>query len=390
MAQIGVGLSRNPNSLSAVEEALQGAYTHAELVQVDWGLVFFTAPHLPQAEEIRSQLMAETGCRMISGCSGAGVLTNEGEITGAPALAVMLAHTPGLNPLAFAKYQELPDSASVNQQLKETLERFHNDPLVFLFPDVYRNQPFNFINTMNYAKTRPVVFGAGACDDGSLQESVQFGPDGTVKCGAGGLALTGIPRYRVGVTQSCVPLGDPMFITEVKDNLIVRLDDHPALEVFVTVGSELGLTSLETAAHHLLLSFPLDLEKPKFTADAALVRNLTGIDVPSQGLEVPQLLQEGMVVSFAYRSPITAEQDLYGMLERIKTEEPEPPAFGVYFNCAARGEALYGRPDVDTEVIREILGEFPLIGFFGGYELARVPAGLQLYSYTGVLVLVYL
>ena len=71
-------------------------------------------------------------------------------------------------------------------------------------------------------------------------------------------------------------------------------------------------------------------------------------------------------------------------------EEPEPPAFGVYFNCAARGEALYGRPDVDTEVIREILGEFPLIGFFGGYELARVPAGLQLYSYTGVLVLVYL
>ena len=116
-----------------MEEALQGAYTHADLAQVDWGLVFFTAPHLPQAEAIRSQLVAETGCHMISGCSGAGVLTDEGEITGAPALAVMLAHTPGLNPLAFAKYQELPDSASVNQQLKETLERFHDDPLVFLF-----------------------------------------------------------------------------------------------------------------------------------------------------------------------------------------------------------------------------------------------------------------
>ena len=65
MPEIGVGLSRNPDSLSAVEEALQGAYTHAELAQVDWGLVFFTAPHLPQAEAIRSQLVAETGCHRV-------------------------------------------------------------------------------------------------------------------------------------------------------------------------------------------------------------------------------------------------------------------------------------------------------------------------------------
>ena len=77
------------------------------------------------------------------------------------------------------------------------------------------------------------------------------------------------------------------------------------------------------------------------------------------------------------------------MLERLKAKEPELPAFGVYFNCAARGEAVYGRKDVDLEAIQEVLGEFPLIGFFGGFELAQVPAGLQLYSYTGVLVLAY-
>jgi hypothetical protein len=27
---------------------------------------------------------------------------------------------------------------------------------------------------------------------------------------------------------------------------------------------------------------------------------------------------------------------------------------------------------------------------FGGYEMAKVPSGLQLYTYTGVLVLIYL
>jgi small ligand-binding sensory domain FIST len=62
----------------------------------------------------------------------------------------------------------------------------------------------------------------------------------------------------------------------------------------------------------------------------------------------------------------------------------------MYFNCASRGEALYGRPNVDTQLIQETLGDFPLIGFFGAYELAQMPQGVQLYTYTGVLVLVYL
>jgi small ligand-binding sensory domain FIST len=78
------------------------------------------------------------------------------------------------------------------------------------------------------------------------------------------------------------------------------------------------------------------------------------------------------------------------MLTRLKNKNDKLPSFGVYFNCSSRGEALYGRTNVDTQIIREILGEFPLIGFFGGYELAQMPQGVQLYTYTGVLVLVYL
>ena len=78
------------------------------------------------------------------------------------------------------------------------------------------------------------------------------------------------------------------------------------------------------------------------------------------------------------------------MLLRLKKQNSNSPTFGIYFNCASRGEALYGRSNVDTQIIREILGEFPLIGFFGAYELAQMPQGVQLYTYTGVLVLVYL
>ena len=78
------------------------------------------------------------------------------------------------------------------------------------------------------------------------------------------------------------------------------------------------------------------------------------------------------------------------MLHRLKDKKEGLPTFGIYFNCASRGEALYGQPNVDITYIREILGEFPLIGFFGAYEMAQLPQGVQLYSYTGILVLIYL
>lgn len=78
------------------------------------------------------------------------------------------------------------------------------------------------------------------------------------------------------------------------------------------------------------------------------------------------------------------------MLDRIWDTLPETPDFGIYFNCAARGRPLYGENDVDLKQINQRLGSFPIIGYFGAFELAQVPLGLQLYSYTGVLVLVYL
>jgi small ligand-binding sensory domain FIST len=64
------------------------------------------------------------------------------------------------------------------------------------------------------------------------------------------------------------------------------------------------------------------------------------------------------------------------------------PALGWYFNCCARGNSLYGMPGIDTAYIRQVLGDFPLIGFFGGYELAPLGKTNHLFAYTGVLALI--
>ena len=387
--RVGVGLSQQEEAVSATLEATRTALQEANLQKPDWVLVFLSSSHMRHAEEIRLTLAEETQCQEIAGCSGAGILTHQEEVIGRAAVAVMVGASD-LPAKAFIHRQEHPDMPSVSQQLKETLEGFQApNPMVLLFPDAYNQMPYNLINTLNYVSTKPHVFGAGACDDGSRQHSVEIGPQCAFTDGVSGLCLGGLSQRAIGVTQSCMPIGEPLFITKVAENVIVSLDGYPALEVFSTLATHQGIEDFETAARNILLAFPLDKESPEFTGESCLVRHLSGVDVAQQGLVVPQLVEEGGVLSLMYRNAITAENDLHAMLERIKQQNPLTPLFGIYFNCAARGESLYQRPNVDTEAIRETLGDFPMIGFFGGFEMASVPAGLQLYSYTGVLVLFY-
>ena len=391
MNRVGVGMSRLHDWADATQEALDLAIQSSGLEKIDWLLVFLTPQHIAQSVEIYEALQFKSGAKYITGCSGSGVLSGLGEIFNAPGMVLMVGQTPNLEILATCKFQELQHSAGVNQQLKEELERFGGqNPLFLFFPDVYQHQPHNFINTLNYIESEPMVYGAGSCDDGSSRLSVQFGTEGVVANGAGGLGFKGIPKFVTGVTQSCKTLGDPMFVTDCEDDLILSLDGTPALEIFSRVASKLEFEDIETAARQLLISFPLDPEEPKFEGEFSMARHLTGIDGKRQGIQVSQVVEQGTVVSFAYRSAISAMDDMDAMLQRMKKESESPPSFGFYFNCAARGEALYGKKDVDIQMIHEHLGDFPLAGMFGGYEMAKVPGGLQLYTYTGVLVLVYL
>mgnify|MGYP001338366147 CR=1 FL=1 len=391
MNQVGIGISKETDPNLAISEVIESAVIQANLPEVNWILIFFTTDHFVHAGLIHELILEKTNCKSIAGCSGLGVLCQNEEITNGPGIVLMAGYTPALKTLALAKFQELEHSMGVTQQLCEALEELKEENSLFLFfPDVFSHQPHNFINMFNFLKNKPKVFGGGSCNNGNQQTSIQFGPEIITLNGAGGLAFEGIPKFCAGVTQSCETFGEPMFVTEVKDDIIVSLDGIPALEVFTEVAKELGANDIEDAAKQLLLSFPLDPLNPVFTGERAMARHITGIDVTSQGIITSEIVHEGGVLSFAYRNQKSAEKDLKLMLNRLKEQNIEIPTFGIYFNCASRGEALYGRPNVDVDFIREILGEFPLVGFFGAYEMAQMPQGVQLYSYTGVLVLIYL
>ncbi|MGH7321763.1 MAG: FIST C-terminal domain-containing protein, partial [Candidatus Rokuibacteriota bacterium] len=110
-------------------------------------------------------------------------------------------------------------------------------------------------------------------------------------------------------------------------------------------------------------------------------------DQATGAVAVGERVRVGQTVQFQIRDAEAAREDLCGMLEELRKRlAGRRPAFGCYFNCAGRGRGLFGVPDHDVTLIRQHLGDFPLVGFFGNGEFAPIGRRNFFHNYTGALV----
>ncbi|MBA2352582.1 MAG: FIST C-terminal domain-containing protein, partial [Burkholderiales bacterium] len=91
----------------------------------------------------------------------------------------------------------------------------------------------------------------------------------------------------------------------------------------------------------------------------------------------------GMSMMFCRRDRAAATLDMQRMLTSIKSGLYGKPKGGLYYSCLGRGASLFGDDSEELKMIREALGEFPLVGMFCNGEISHN----RLYGYTGVLTL---
>ena len=60
----------------------------------------------------------------------------------------------------------------------------------------------------------------------------------------------------------------------------------------------------------------------------------------------------------------------------------------MYYSCLARGPNLFGRKSEELGLIRDALGEFPLVGFFCNGEIGPVRSKNFLHGFTATMALV--
>ena len=351
----------------------------AALPEVDGatlGILYTTEPASAALPEITGALTEHTGVRSWVGGVGLGVCSAASEIFEEPAVVVMTAALPPEDFRIFAPTgdpgADLPRShAAWIEGRQPVLALVHADPRC---PDVQRAAVETAAASGAYLVGGLV---SHRCQNPLLARTPETA--GLGSNGVAGLMLAPGVSVATALTQGCMPIGPVRRIDEARDNVVMVIDGRPALTVFTEdIGPELA-QNLRRVGGLIFAGLPVTGSD---TGDY-LVRNLLAIDPGRGWLVLGAEVGAGDSILFCRRDPESARSDMVRMVRQLAGRLDGPPRAGVYVSCVARGAALFGDRGVETGLIRETLGDFPLIGFFANGEISRD----RLYGHTGVLTL---
>lgn len=336
----------------------------------NFGFVYATDVLVPDLARIVAELKRQTGVAHWTGTTGLGISATAQEYYDSPALAVMLASFPK------EAFRELPlQSTGVNGFLRAEAAWLNEDQSHF---GVLHADPSNEHVTRLIQELSAGIPGAFCVGGLTSSRSTNLQISGSVAAGglSGVLFSSAIPVV-TSHTQGCTPIGKSHRITACQQNILIELDHRPALEVFKEEVGDVIAQDLRRAGGYIFAGFPIA------GADRAdyLVRNLLGIDPEKNMLAIGEYLTPDTELIFCRRDGDTAREDLQRMLSDLKQRMGPSPRGALYYSCLGRGRHQFGDNSSELRIIRDALGDIPLVGFFANGEIFHN----RLYAYTGVL-----
>jgi small ligand-binding sensory domain FIST len=334
------------------------------------GFLYLTDVLADHAADILAAFKKTTGIQHWVGTVGIGVCATAREYLDEPAVAALVGD---FEPGSFRVFSGVATSTDVeNVALKcgnaaANFAIVHADPHNGRVPDL----------VSKLAGKVESGFLVGGLTS-SRRQNLQIA-DSVVEGGLSGVSFSDGVTIATRLTQGCSPIGPKHVVTGCQQNVIISLDGRPALDVFREDIGETLARDLNRIGGHVFAGLPI----PGSDTGDYLVRNLVGIDPANRLIAIGELLQEGTSVLFCRRDAKTAREDMTRMLESIRKGMFSKPRGGVYYTCLGRGAGLFGPDSEELKLIREALGDFPMVGFFCNGEISHN----RLYGYTGVLTL---
>jgi small ligand-binding sensory domain FIST len=317
------------------------------------------------------------------GCSGGGVIGGGEEVEHAPAVTLVGARLPGVRLTPFHVGGDLPDLDGPPDAWERRVGvRAADEPQFVILSDPFSGRPDALLAGLDYAFPGSPKIGGLASGATSPGLNALFLGEKTFTEGTVGLALSGNVAVDTVVAQGCRPVGELMRITGCGGNFLHELDGEPVLQVLQQLFSALDERDRHLASTALFIGVMMDEFREEPLVGDFLIRNLIGVDPHRGAIAVGENLQEGMRVRFHLRDARTSAEDLHAMLKSYEKALPGNVSGALLFSCLGRGEGLYGRPNFDTGVFREHLGDVPVGGFFCNGEIGPVGGATFLHGYT--------
>jgi small ligand-binding sensory domain FIST len=391
MIEVGVGISRNEETLDAAEEASRNAVSSAGIIRSDFALVFATPHHSSQYARIIQKVKDVTGAVHVAGCSGIGVITNQEEIEDSPGIAVMAVHSDTLSGYSFLYHDLMEKNLTIGRSMGELVRRFRKgSELMVLFPDPYSFESSSLFNTIREeCHSSLTLTGGCASNEVNSKQTYQFSEKDVASNSISGIYLTGDFTHTIGITQACHPVSGPLIVTRADEKVIHELRGRPALEYLTQLIKEPDPKRFSEVLEYLMIGLPVDPSGTELESGKYIVRHITGVDPSNSSIIINDEITPGQPLTFVMRDRKRALQEFEELLDEIaQSQASNPPRFGLYFNCAGRGNSLYQSPNTDIQLIQKYLGEIPLIGFFTFGEIAPINQQNYLHTFSGILTLI--
>ena len=357
---------------SVADQCLKNLGTEAS--SANFGFLYVTDALAPYLNNLFEELRTQTGVEDWIGTVGAAICYTGLEIYDEPAAAIMLTTLPQdsyrLLPAGMeAMTTMLTDNKNWIAEHAVHFGIVHGDP---------RNTHIAQIIDSLSAELDPgfLVGGLTSASDSHYQQQIagQIYEDGL-----SGVLLSARVAVISGLTQGCTPLDARHTITRSEGNILAEIDGRPALDVFKEDIGEILAKDLKRVSGYIFAGLPV----PGSDTGDYLVRNLIGIDPGEKLLAIGDNLEDDVPIMFCRRDGDTARDDMLRMLNDLKKRAGGKIKGGVYYTCLGRGRNQFGDDSEELKMIREQLGDFPLVGFFANGEISHN----RLYGYTGVLTL---
>jgi small ligand-binding sensory domain FIST len=341
------------------------------------GWCYLSDYYAPAAEAILAELRRALPGVAWVGTVGVGVLASGVEYIDEPALVLMLAPLPRQSFRLFSGQAPLPASAA---EFVAHTALVHTEGST---PDVQ-----DLLRELAERTRTGYLFGGLS----SARNRTLHIADGVFNGGLSGVLFAAEVGLISRVTQGCQPIGPVRTVSRAEDNLVLSLDGQPALDCAL---QDLGLDrdsppdELASALSSTLVGLSAGTDDlpawpGKFGSDT-VVRHVVGVDLRQRVLAIADQLAPGMRLAFCKRNPEAARNDLRRIATEIRGELSDGAsgalAGALYVSCSGRGGPHFGARHAELQIVREALGDIPLVGFFAGGEIARD----RLYGYTGIL-----
>ena len=376
------------------------------------GLLYITDHYAAHAQDILSHLSAELPeVTDWAGTVGVGIAANNVEYFDEPALSVMLCDISPEHYRVFSGVAPLAQAGSMRGKFVPHTALLHADAQTPDVPELIaelaqRTASGYVFGGLSASRSEVVQFASGG--DGNM--AGQGKATGVFHGGLSGVAFDAEVAMVSRVTQGCLPVAKVHTITSADNNVVLTLDDEPALHMLERdlqisfTNSQPAIAKVRATLVGLSAAHDPAVKRTGEFDDAVLVRHIIGIDPAREAVAVAQPVEIGMRLTFCQRNAAAARADLTRICaeirEALEPEEmtadlagalsedasinPHPArrmAGAIYVSCAGRGGPHFGGDSAELQIVRRALGDVPLVGFFAGGEIAHQ----ELHGYTGVL-----